>query len=147
MSIFKKLTSDMKDAMKAGEKERLSTIRLLRGQIKDAAIDKRDDLSEEEEIAILSNAAKKRRESIKIYSEAGRDDLSGKELRELDVIQSYLPQQLSPKEIEKIVDEAITATGAQSMRDMGKLMGIIMPKVKGRADGKRINELIQQKLS
>ena len=147
MSVFEKLTSDMKDAMKAGEKERLSTIRLLRGQIKDAAIDKRDDLSEEEEIAILSNAAKKRRESIKIYSEAGRDDLAGKEQRELDVIQSYLPQQLSSKEIARIVDEAIDETGAQSMKDIGRLMGVIMPKVKGRADGKQINEMIRQKLS
>ncbi len=147
MSIFETLTSDMKDAMKAGEKERLSTIRLLRGQIKDAAIDKRDDLNEEEEIAILSNAAKKRRESIKIYSEAGRDDLAGKEQRELDIIQSYLPQQLSPEEIEKIVDEAIEETGAQSMKDMGRLMGAIMPKVKGRADGRQINEMIRQKLS
>jgi len=147
MSIFEKLTSDMKDAMKAGEKERLSTIRLLRGQIKDAAIDKRDDLNEGEEIAILSNAAKKRRESIKIYSAAGRNDLAGKEQRELEVIQSYLPQQLSPEEIEKIVDEAIEETGAQSMKDMGRLMGVIMPKVKGRADGKQINEMIRQKLS
>ncbi|NOY61386.1 MAG: GatB/YqeY domain-containing protein [Calditrichaeota bacterium] len=147
MSIFEKLTSDMKDAMKAGDKERLSTIRLLRGQIKDAAIDKRDDLDEEEEIVILSNAAKKRRESIKIYSEAGRDDLAGKEQRELDVIQSYLPQQLSAEEIEKIVDEAIEETGAQSMKDMGRLMGAIMPTVQGRADGKQINEMIRQKLS
>lgn len=146
MSIFEILTSDMKDAMKAGDKERLSTIRLLRGQIKDAAIDKRDDLDEEEEIVILSNAAKKRRESIKIYSEAGRDDLAGKEQRELDVIQSYLPQQLSAEEIEKIVDEAIEETGAQSMKDMGRLMGAIMPSVKGRADGKQINEMIRQKL-
>ncbi|NIA30162.1 MAG: GatB/YqeY domain-containing protein, partial [Actinobacteria bacterium] len=89
---------------------------------------------------------KKRRESIKIYSEAGRDDLAGKEQRELDVIQSYLPQQLSAEEIEKIVDEAIEETGAQSMKDMGRLMGAIMPSVKGRADGKQINEMIRQKL-
>ena len=97
MTIFERLTEDMKTAMKAGDKERLSTIRLLRGQLKNAMIDKKDDLSEEEEIAILSNAAKKRRESIEAYSKAGRDDLVEKEKKELEVIQSYMPQPLSPE--------------------------------------------------
>ena len=147
MTIFERLTEDMKTAMKAGDKERLSTIRLLRGQLKNAMIDKKDDLSEEEEIAILSNAAKKRRESIEAYGKAGRDDLVEKEKKELEVIQSYLPQPLSPEELEEIVDQAIAEANAQTMKDMGRVMGLIMPKVKGRADGKHINEMVRSKLS
>lgn len=147
MSLFEKLTEDMKSAMKAGEKDRLSTIRLLRGQIKDAAIDKRADLTAEEELQVLSNAAKKRKESIKIYSEAGRTDLAEKEQRELDVIQSYLPQQLSEEELGKIIDEAISSTNAQTVQDLGKVMGVVIPQTKGRADGKLVSDMVRRKLS
>ncbi len=147
MSILEKLTEDMKVAMKAGEKERLSTIRLLRGQLKDVEIDKRAPLSEEEEIATLSNAAKKRREAIEAYSAANREDLAAKERQELEVIQSYLPQQLSAAEIETLVDEAIAGSGAQTMKDIGKVMPVVMAQVKGRADGKFVNELVRKRLS
>ncbi len=147
MSILEKLTEDMKVAMKAGEKERLSTIRLLRGQLKDVEIDKRAPLSEEEEIATLSNAAKKRREAIEAYSAANREDLAAKERQELEVIQSYLPQQLSAAEIEKLVDAAIADSGAQTMKDIGKVMPVVMAQVKGRADGKFVNELVRKRLS
>jgi len=147
MSILEKLTEDMKEAMKAGEKERLSTIRLLRGQLKDVEIDKRAPLSEEEEIATLSNAAKKRREAIEAYSAANREDLAAKERQELEVIQSYLPQQLSAAEIETLVDEAIAGSGAQTMKDIGKVMPVVMAQVKGRADGKFVNELVRKRLS
>lgn len=147
MSILEKLTEDMKVAMKAGEKERLSTIRLLRGQLKDVEIDKRAPLSEEEEIATLSNAAKKRREAIEAYSAANREDLAAKERQELEVIQSYLPQQLSAAEIEMLVDEAIAGSGAQTMKDIGKVMPVVMAQVKGRADGKLVNELVRKRLS
>jgi len=147
MSILEKLTEDMKVAMKAGEKERLSTIRLLRGQLKDVEIDKRAPLSEEEEIATLSNAAKKRREAIEAYSAANREDLAAKERQELEVIQSYLPQQLSAAEIETLVDAAIAGSGAQTMKDIGKVMPVVMAQVKGRADGKLVNELVRKRLS
>lgn len=146
MSTFEKLTEDMKKAMKAGEKERLSTIRLLRGQLKDAVIDKREDLTEEEVLQIISNAAKKRKESIKIYSEAGRSDLADKEQRELDVITSYLPRQLSLEEVENIVDNAIASTNAQTVKEIGKVMGVVIPQTKGRADGKIVSDLVRQKL-
>ena len=146
MTIFEKLTEDMKQAMKAGEKDRLLAIRLLRGQIKDAAIDKREELTDDEELQIVSNAAKKRKESIEIYTNADRLDLAEKEQKELDVIQTYLPQQLSAKEIEDIVDAAIVSTNAQTVKEMGKVMGIVIPKTKGRADGKQVSNLVRQKL-
>jgi uncharacterized protein YqeY len=147
MAIFEKLTDDMKSAMKAGDKARLSTIRLLRGQIKDAAIDKRAELSEDEEIAVLMNAAKKRRESIEAYKNAGRQDLVDKELNELHVIQTYLPEQLSQEELVTIIDSAIDRSGAQTIKDLGKVMPVVMAQVKGRADGKLINQLVREKLS
>lgn len=147
MSLFEQLTEDMKTAMKAGEKERLSTIRLLRGSIKSEAIDKRADLTEEEEIAVLSSAAKKRKESIQAYRDGGREDLAQKEERELEVIQSYLPQPLTPDEIEKIVDAAIEQTGAKTIHDLGKVMPVVMQQIKGRADGKSVNAVVRNRLA
>ncbi len=147
MSFLTQLTEDMKAAMKSGDKERLGTIRLLRGQIKDASIDKRKELDKDEELAVLTSAAKKRRESIEAYKAAGRDDLADKELVELKIIETYLPEQLSEQDVEKIVDEAIQETGAQTIKDLGKVMPVIMSKVKGRADGKLVSELVRKKLS
>lgn len=147
MSIFDKLTTDMKTAMKAGEKDRLSTIRLLRGYIKNEEINRNEKLTEEEEIAVLSSAAKKRKESIEAYQKADRQDLVEKERKELEIIQSYLPQPLSDDEVQKIVKDAIRETGAQTMKDIGKVMSIVMEQVKGRADGKKVNEIVRKKLS
>ena len=147
MSLFEQLTQDMKSAMKAGDRNRLSTIRLLRGALKDKAIDKRRELTDEEELAVLVSAAKKRKESIKAYTEAGRDDLATKESAELDVIQNYLPQPLSQQELETIVNDIIAKTGAQTMQDIGKVMSAVMQEVKGRADGKAINALVRSRLS
>lgn len=147
MSLFEQLTQDMKSAMKAGDRNRLSTIRLLRGALKDKAIDKRQELTDEEELAVLVSAAKKRKESIKAYTEAGRDDLATKESAELDVIQNYLPQPLSQQELETIVNDIIAKTGAQTMQDIGKVMSAVMQEVKGRADGKAINALVRSRLS
>jgi hypothetical protein len=147
MTIFDKLTEDMKTALKAGEKDRLSAIRLLRGMIKNAAIDKQEDLSEDEEMAILNSAAKKRRESIHAYESAGRTDLAEKEQKELNVILTYLPQPLSSAELEKMVDDAIDEVDALTMKDMGKVMPVVIKNAKGRADGKTISELVKKKLS
>jgi uncharacterized protein len=147
MSYLARLTEDMKTAMKAGDKDRLSVIRLLRGQLKDVMIEKRADLTDEEEISVLSNALKKRRESIDAYQNAGRMDLVQKEQKELEVIQSYLPAQLSPEEIEAVVQKVIQETGAQTMKDLGKVMPAVMAAVKGRADGRLVNELVRKKLA
>ena len=146
MSLLEQLTNDMKTAMKSGEKMRLSTIRLLRGQIKDAAINKQAELTKDEEIAVITHAAKRRKESIQAYTDAGRDDLVEKEKSELVIIQAYLPEQLSIAEVEKMVDDAIEQVGAQTISDLGKVMPVVMAKAKGRADGKQINQLVRKKL-
>ncbi len=146
MSLFDRLTQDMKAAMKAGEKDRLSTIRLLRGALKDKAIDKRDDLTEDEELAVLNSAAKRRKESIQAYKEAGREDLVAKESAELEVIQDYLPQPLTRAELETIVNAAIEKTGATSIKQIGLVMSAVMQEVKGRADGKEINAMVRARL-
>jgi len=147
MSILERLTEDMKEAMKRGDKERLSTIRLLRGQIKDAEINKRAALSEEEELAVLTNAAKRRKESIEAFTSAQRDDLAVKEKVELEMIQAYLPSPLSHAEIEAIVQQALAESGAQTIKDLGKVMQLVVPKTKGRADGKMVTDLVRNKLS
>ena len=147
MSIFERLTEDMKIAMKSGDKERLSTVRLLRGYLKNESIDKRRELSPDEEIAVLAGAAKKRKESIQAYRDAGREDLAQKEENELHIIQSYLPQQLTEEELAMIVDDAIAQTGAKTIHDLGKVMPAVMQRVKGRADGKMVNAIVRNKLA
>ena len=147
MSLLDRLTEDMKSAMKAGEAVRLGTIRLLRGQIKEAAIDKRADLTDDEMLGVLTNAAKKRREAVEAYRNAGRVDLAEKEEAELAVIQGYLPAALDAAEIEAIIDRTIAETGAQTIRDLGKVMPLVMNETKGRADGKMVSEMVRRKLS
>lgn len=146
MSIFEQLTNDMKVALKASDKERLSVIRLMRGYLKNEAINKQKELSEEDEIDVLASAAKKRKESIQAYQEAGRQDLAEKESRELQVIQEYLPKPLTKEEVEAIVKTAIEETGAESIKDIGKVMALVMQQTKGRADGKEINAMVRTEL-
>ncbi len=147
MSIQEQLMEDMKAAMKAGDKLRLETIRGLRSQIKNAEIDKGRELSEEEVIQVLMNAAKKRKESIELYRQGNRMDRAEEESRELEIIQEYLPEQMSEEEIARLVDKVIKEVNASSPKDMGKVMGKIMPQVKGRADGKVVQKIVQQKLA
>ena len=147
MSLQERLTVDMKAAMKSGEKLKLSTIRLLRAQFKDAEIAKGGELTPDEEIKVLTSAAKKRKDSIEAYEKAGRTDLMQKEQQELEFLKEYLPEQLSDEEIEKIVTEIIENTGAMSMKDMGRVMSEAMQELKGRADGRIVQELVKKKLS
>jgi len=147
MSIEAKLLEDMKIAMKAGDKIRLETIRMLRAQLKNASLGKEEPLPEEAVLGIISKEAKRRKESIDLYRQGGREDLVEKESEELSILQSYLPEALSETEIGHIVDEAISQVNATGMQDMGKVMGVVMPKVKGRADGKLIQEQVRKKLS
>lgn len=144
--MLDKLTDEMKSAMKSGDKIKLSTIRQLRAQMKDAQIAKGDELTEEEMMAVLNNAAKKRREAIKLYEQGGRDELAENEKAELAVIETYLPQQLSEAEVSDIIDKAIAETGAAGPSDLGKVMGKIMGQVRGRADGKLVQQLVRTKL-
>jgi hypothetical protein len=146
MTLLERLSEDYKAAMKSGDKLRVETLRLLRSQLKDEQIDKRRALTAEEEIGALANAAKKRREAIEMYKQGGRDDLLEKEMAELAIISAYLPQALSAEELAQIIDAAIKETGAAAAGDLGKVMGKIMPQIKGRADGKMAQQMVRERL-
>ena len=151
MSLNDQLTTDLKQAMKAKDVVRLRTIRALRAAIKDKEIAERQGgeatLSEETYLAVLQKQAKQRRDAIEQYEQASRDDLAAKEREELVIIESYLPQQLDDEEIRSVVRAIVAETGASSMRDMGKVMGAAMQQLRGRADGRRINEITREFLS
>ena len=146
MGLQEKLLDDMKTAMKSGNKVALETLRMLRSQLKNASIAKGEDLLEEDVMGVLSKEAKKRKESLELYRQGGREDLAEKEEMEMQIIASYLPEALSEDELAKIVDKAVVETEAESLRDMGKVMGVVMPQVKGRADGKAVQEMVKKKL-
>lgn len=147
MNLAERLNEDMKQAMKAGEKFRLSTIRMVRASIKNQEIELRRPLSDDEALQIVSRDLKQRRDSLQDFERAGREDLVEQMKGEIEIISQYLPEQLNEEEIKAIVMQTIQETGASSKADMGKLMGALMPKVKGRADGKLVNQLVQQVLS
>lgn len=146
MSIQDKILQDMKASMKSGDKLVVQTLRMVRSQFKNAAIASGEELTEEDLMVVLSKEAKRRKDSQTMYLEGGRQDLADQEARELEIISSYLPKAMSEDELSQIIDEAVTATGAQSMKEMGKVMGFIMPKVKGKADGTIIQEMVRKKL-
>lgn len=142
-----KIKSDMKEAMKAKEKERLDTVRLILAQVKQHEVDNREDVSEDILIGILTKMAKQRRESIDQFQKAERDDLVAKEQSELNIIQTYLPQQLSDDEVNTIINDVMATFDAPSIKDMGKIMGEIKPKVAGRTDMGKLSAKIKEKLS
>ncbi|MEO8607463.1 MAG: GatB/YqeY domain-containing protein [Chloroflexota bacterium] len=142
-----KLDAALKEAMVSKDAKRRDVIRTLLSAIMQVKIDTRKDVSPEDAVGILQKEAKKRRESIEEMDKAGRTDLSEQEKYELGLIESFLPQQLSRDEITAIVRETIAQTGVTSAKEMGKLMGALMPKVKGLADGKLVNEVVREALS
>lgn len=141
------LQDAMKAAMKAGEKERLGVIRLIMSALKQVEVDERIELDDTRIIEIMDKMVKQRRESISQFDKAGRDDLSNVEKAEIDVIQTFLPQALSEDEVEAIIKDAISKTGAESIKDMGKVMGIVRPQVVGRGDMGVISGQIKALLS
>ena len=151
MSLKDRISDEIKTAMKAKNKLRLETVRGIKKSILDKESEirakGRDALNEDEEMAILMQLAKQRRDSIKQFTDAGRDELAEKEAKELEILEEYLPAQLSDADIEAAVDEAIAQTGASSMRDMGKVMGPVMQKLKGQADGNKVQTIVKAKLS
>ena len=147
MSIFERINSDLISAMKAGDKERTIALRGLKSAIKYREIDKGEDLTDEDVIAVLSSAVKRHRDSIEQYGKAARDDLVREEKAQLEIAMAYMPKQLEPEEIEKEVDETIAEVGASGPSDIGKVMKGIMPKLKGRADGKLVKDLVSRRLS
>jgi uncharacterized protein len=146
MSVMERLDQDMKQAMKDKAALKLSVIRMVKAALKNEEINKGRLLSEDEELTILTRELKQRRESLQEFEKAGRDDLAAKTREEIDVLSAYLPAQLSEDELRDIVREAIAATGASSKKEMGKVMGAIMPKVKGRADGTLVQKIVSEEL-
>lgn len=148
MSLLERLNNDMKQAMKNKEKDRLTTIRMVKASLQNEAIKLgKQELSEEEELTVLSREVKQRKDSLQEFEKAGREDLVEKIQTELKHVEIYMPQQLSEDEVADIVKSAIAETGAASKADMGRVMAVIMPKVKGKADGSLVNKLVQQHLS
>ena len=140
------IIDDMKAAMKGGEKTRLGVIRLITAAIKQREVDERIELDDEQVLIVLDKMVKQRRDSIKQYTDAGREDLAAIEEAEVEIIQAYLPAALSEDEIAAIVEAAIAQTGASSMADMGKVMGIVKPQVQGRGDMGAVSGIVKQKL-
>ena len=147
MTLKDRLTQDMKEAMKAKQPERLGTIRQLRGAIKNKEIELQKELDDDGVIAVVSTLVKQRRESAQMYADNGRPELAAKEEAEQVVLQEYLPAQLGEEEIRELVKAAIAEVGATSMKDMGKVMPLVMGRTKGAADGKIVNQLVREHLA
>ncbi|MCM3746370.1 GatB/YqeY domain-containing protein [Paenibacillus pasadenensis] len=144
MSLSLRLDDDMKQAMRDKDKFRLTTIRMVRAAVKNQEIDLKRPLEDGEILDIVSREIKQRKDSLQEFQKAGRDDLVKDVAAEIDIISVYLPAQLTEEEIKAIVEQTIQETGASSKADMGKVMSALMPKVKGRADGKLVNQAVQQ---
>ena len=140
------LMSDIKACMKGGDKDRLAVLRLVSAAVKQREVDDRTDVDDQEMITILDKMAKQRRESIEQFVKGGRDDLAEVEKKELEIIQTYLPQPLSETEIQALIDQAVSDTGASEIRDMGKVMGVLKPQLQGRADMSAVSAKIKSKL-
>lgn len=142
-----RITAEMKTAMRAKDKPRLSTIRLIQAEIKRIEVDERIELDDTRVLAILDKMSKQRRDSLSQFKDAGRDDLAAQEQSELDVIAEFLPAALTEEELQVLIDQAIANSGAQAMSDMGKVMGILKPQVQGRADMGVVSKHIKARLS
>jgi uncharacterized protein YqeY len=146
MGLREKIEADTKDALKSGAKDKVSTLRMLNAALKNKQIDKRRPLTEEEVLETVRSLIKQRKDSIEQFAKGGRQDLVDKEAAEVFVLEAYLPMQLSREELDAMVRDAITQTGAQGAKDMGKVMKALIPMVGGRADGKLVSELVKNAL-
>jgi hypothetical protein len=146
MSLKARITEDMKSAMRAGEKQKLAAIRLLQAAIKQREVDERIQLDDAQVLSVLEKMVKQRRESITQFEAGGRADLVASEQAELVVLQGYLPEQLSEAELATLIDSAIASTGAASIKDMGKVMGVVKGQAAGRADMGKVGALIKARL-
>ena len=147
MTLADRLAEDMKQAMRSKDKVRLSVLRLVKSAIKNAEIDKRITLGEEEIISVLRKELKQRKESLLAIEGAGRDDLIAALNEEMQILETYLPQPLREEQIEQLVREAVLEVGAVSKADMGKVMPVVMKKIGGQADGRIVNRIVQEVLS
>ncbi|OGT88401.1 MAG: glutamyl-tRNA amidotransferase [Gammaproteobacteria bacterium RIFOXYA12_FULL_61_12] len=145
--LKQRILDEVKTAMKAGVKQRLATLRLITAAIKQREVDERIELNDQQVLEVLDKMVKQRRESISQYEQAGRQDLADQEKFEIGILQEYLPEPLSAGEIAALIEEAVVAVGASSVKDMGKVMGLLKPRMQGRADMGQIGVLIKQKLN
>ena len=146
MSLLERLTDDMKTAMKAGDKDTLGVVRRAIAAMQNARIEKREDLDEQEEIKVIRSIAKQHKESIEQFRAAGREDLATKEEAELEILSTYLPAEMDQAQLEALVDAAIAESGASSMKDMGRVIKIVMAKAQGQAEGGAVSALVKGKL-
>jgi uncharacterized protein YqeY len=147
MSLKERITEDMKSAMRAAQKERLGTVRMILAGIKQREVDERITLDDSQVLAVIDKMVKQRKESIAQFESGGRADLVAKEKAEIALLQEYLPTQLAPEEIETLISAAIAKTGAASIKDMGKVMGALKSELAGRADMGAVSARIKQKLA
>ncbi|QOY36189.1 GatB/YqeY domain-containing protein [Anaerobacillus isosaccharinicus] len=147
MNLLDRLTVDMKEAMKNKEKQRLSVIRMVKSALQNEAINLKKELTEDEALTVLNRELKQRKDSLHEFEKADREDLAEKVREEVVILKAYMPEQLSDVEVAEIVKQTIQEIGASSKADMGKVMGAIMSKVKGKTDGSVVNRLVQQFLS
>jgi uncharacterized protein YqeY len=146
MSLLQRIDGDLKTSLKGGEALKVSVLRLLKAAVKNRQIDSGRELSDEEILSVIASLAKQRRESIEQFSKGGREDLAEKERLELAILQSYMPEQLAPEELERMILQAIDESGAKTEADLGKVMRILMPRTKGLADGKWVNNRVRELL-
>ncbi|MBI5191958.1 MAG: GatB/YqeY domain-containing protein [Nitrospirae bacterium] len=144
MSLLDRLSTELKESLKAGNQIKLSVIRLLKSSIKNKEIEKMSPLTDEEIIGVISSAVKQRREAIEQFKKGNREDLVQKETSEIEILQTFLPQQLSDEEIMNEVRTVINEAGASSPKDMGKVMKILIPRIKGRADGTKVSTIVKE---
>jgi hypothetical protein len=147
MSLEERLIEEMKGAMKSSDKLRLSTIRMIRSALKNKEIEIRKTLEDEDVVKVIQAMVRKGEESVEQFQTGGRTDLVEKEKKEIEILKSFLPQPLSQDQILKIIDQSIQETQASSLKDIGKVMKSVMPKIGGKADGKLINQLVKERLS
>ncbi|EOT44167.1 GatB/YqeY domain-containing protein [Enterococcus columbae] len=147
MSLLSTLNDDMKTAMKAKDKDTLQVVRMLKASIQNEQIKAGHDLSEDEELTVLSREMKQRRDALSEFEQAGRDDLVEKVKVEIAIVEKYLPAQLSEAELREIIQNAISQVNASSAKEFGKVMGVVMPQVKGKADGNQVNAIVKELLN
>ncbi|PKR79033.1 hypothetical protein CEY16_04590 [Halalkalibacillus sediminis] len=148
MTLLERLNEDMKQAMRNKEKDKLTVIRMVKASLQNEAIKKKDgELSEEEELQVLTREVKQRKDSLQEFREADREDLAVKTEQELVIIEQYLPKQLTDDELKQVIQETIEEVGASSKQDMGRVMSAVMPKVQGKADGSKVNQIVMKQLT
>ena len=146
MSLKTRITDDMKSAMKAGDKDRLKVVRLAMAAIKQVEVDKRTELDDAAVLGVIDKMVKQRRDSVEQFQKGGREDLAAIEIAEIAILEDYLPEQLSDAELDALIEDAVSSTGAETIRDMGKVMGAIKAKAAGRADMGAVGAKVKARL-